>query len=228
MEQSNSLHEGVTLYNQKKYSDALAFFLGLPEDSSIDNIELAYYIGLCHAKLERYDDALLYLEQVVTSGKSLDRILQCRFLLAVIYAISGRRRLANFELEKLLETGYKTASVYAAIAFVSWEQKDTQKCLEYYKKSLEADEDNISALNGLGYVLATQDKDLTQALGYCKKAVEYSPDSGACLDSLGYVYYKLGLYKEAKKYFKKAEKKLPDSEDVKEHLRLLEEVEHKR
>ena len=149
-------------------------------------------------------------------------------MLAVIYAISGRRRLATFELEKLLETGYKTASVYAAIAFVSWEQKDTERCLEYYKKSLETDADNISALNGLGYVLATQDRDLTQALGYCKKAVEYSPESPSCLDSLGYVYYKLGLYKEAKKYFKKAEKKLPDNEDVKGHLRLLEEVEHKR
>ena len=138
MEQNNRLHEGVTLYNQKKYSDALAFFLGLPEDSSIDNIELAYFIGLCHTKLQRYDDALLYLEQVVTSGKNIDRVLQCRFLLAVIYAISGRRRLANFELEKLLETGYKTASVYAAIAFVSWEQKDTERCLDYYKKSLES------------------------------------------------------------------------------------------
>ncbi|MBR5932951.1 MAG: tetratricopeptide repeat protein [Treponema sp.] len=228
MEQNNRLHEGVTLYNQKKYSDALAFFLGLPEDSSIDNIELAYFIGLCHTKLQRYDDALLYLEQVVTSGKNIDRVLQCRFLLAVIYAISGRRRLANFELEKLLETGYKTASVYAAIAFVSWEQKDTERCLDYYKKSLESDSENISALNGLGYVLATQDKDLTQALGFCKKAVEYSPDSGACLDSLGYVYYKLGLFKEAKKYLQKAEKKLPDSEEIKEHLRLLKEVEQKR
>ncbi|MBP5402897.1 MAG: tetratricopeptide repeat protein [Treponema sp.] len=228
MEQNNRLHEGVTLYNQKKYSDALAFFLGLPEDSSIDNIELAYFIGLCHTKLQRYDDALLYLEQVVTSGKNIDRVLQCRFLLAVIYAISGRRRLANFELEKLLETGYKTASVYAAIAFVSWEQKDTERCLDYYKKSLESDSENISALNGLGYVLATQDKDLTQALGFCKKAVEYSPDSGACLDSLGYVYYKLGLFKEAKKYLQKAEKKLPNSEEIKEHLRLLKEVEQKR
>ena len=38
MEQNNKLHEGVTLYNQKKYSDALAFFLGLPTDSDADKI----------------------------------------------------------------------------------------------------------------------------------------------------------------------------------------------
>ena len=135
MSDKNVLSEGIALYSQKSYKDALAFFLSLPEDSRADNIELAYYIGLCYAKLEHYDDALLYLEQVVTSGTNINRILQCRFLLAVIYAISGRRRLADFELNKLLETGYKTASVYAAIAFVRWEQKDTKKCLEYYKKS---------------------------------------------------------------------------------------------
>ena len=80
---SNVLQEGINLYNQKKYTESLAFFLGLPEDSSIDNIELAYFIGLCYAKMERYDDALLYLEQVVTSGTDINRTLQCRFLLAV-------------------------------------------------------------------------------------------------------------------------------------------------
>ncbi|MBQ0002960.1 MAG: tetratricopeptide repeat protein [Treponema sp.] len=226
MADNNLLKEGIALYNQNKFSDSLAFFLGLPEDPSIDNIELAYFIGLCYAKLNRYDDALLYLEQVVTSGTSIDRVLQCRFLLAVIYALSGRRRLADFELNKLLETGYKTASVYAAIAFVSWEQKDTDKCLEYYRKSLEVDPENSTALNGLGYVLATENRDLTQALGFCKKAVDYNPESGACLDSLGLVYYRLGLYKEARKYLKKAEKKLPDNEEIKEHMKLLDEVDH--
>ena len=149
-------------------------------------------------------------------------------MLAVIYALSGRRRLADFELNKLLETGYKTASVYACIAYVSWEQKDTEKCLEYYRKSLETDPENSTALNGLGYVLATQDKDLTQALGYCKKAVDYNPESAACLDSLGVVYYKLGLYKEARKYLTKADSIMPGNPDIIEHLRLLDEVEHKR
>ena len=62
----------------------------------------------------------------------------------------------------------------------------------------------------------------------CKKAVDYNPESGACLDSLGWVYYKLGLYKEARKYLKKAEKKLPDNSEIIEHLKLLDEAEHIR
>ena len=55
---SNNLKEGIKLYQSRKYSDALAFFLALPPDSS-DNIELAYFIGLCYSRLNKYDEALL-------------------------------------------------------------------------------------------------------------------------------------------------------------------------
>ena len=219
--QNNILEPGIRMYSMKDYANSLAFFLSLPSDSEADKVEIAYYLGLCYAKLEKYDDALMFLEQVVTSGSQLERVLQCRFLLAVIYAISGRKRLADFELNKLLETGYMTASVYAAIAFVAWEQKDTDKCLSYYEKSLKTDPDNISSLNGLGYVLACEEKDLTRALSLCKQAVKVAPKSAACLDSLGWVYYKLGLYNDALQYLQQAEQIDTDSIEIANHIKTV-------
>ena len=217
----NVLLQGIQFYKDKQYSDALAFFLALPADCGADKMEIAYYLGLCFAKLEKYEDALLYLEQVVTSGTNIDRVLQCRYLLAIIYALSGRKRLADFELNKLLETGYKSASVCASIAYIAWEQNDTAKCLDYYEKSLKRDPDNVTSLNGLGYVLACQDKDLTKALSLCKKAVDSSPNSAACLDSLGWVYYKLGLFEDAKKYRSKAIALDKDNSVIEEHIKLV-------
>ena len=219
MGDTNILFQGIDLYNQKKYSDALAFFLALPEDSGLDSQEIAYYLGLCYTKLKRYEDALLYLEQVVTGGGQIERVLQCRFILAVIYTKSKRKRLASFELNKLLESGYKPASVYASMAFIAWEQQEIDVALSYYEKSLELDENNVTSLNGLGYVLATENRDLTKALSCCKKAVQNSPDSAACLDSLGYVYYKLGLLKDARKYLEMAEQIDNDNEIIAEHIR---------
>lgn len=219
MGDTNILFQGIDLYNQKKYSDALAFFLALPEDSGLDSQEIAYYLGLCYTKLKRYEDALLYLEQVVTGGGQLERVLQCRFILAVIYTKSKRKRLASFELNKLLESGYKPASVYASMAFIAWEQQEIDVALSYYEKSLELDENNVTSLNGLGYVLATENRDLTKAFSCCKKAVQNSPDSAACLDSLGYVYYKLGLLKDARKYLEMAEQIDNDNEIIAEHIR---------
>ena len=217
----NILSKGIAHYKKGEYTDALAFFLALPADCGADKLDTAYYLGLCYSKLHKYDDALLYLEQVVTSGTHLERTLQCRFLLAVIYAISGRKRLADFELGKLMETGYMAPSVYAAIAFGAWEQNDTEKCLDYYEQSLKQDKHNITALNGLGYVLACQDKDLSRALTLCKQAVDYAPESAACLDSLGWVYYKLGLFEDARKYLYQAAELDKNNEIIAEHINLL-------
>ena len=221
MQNDDVLAEGKSLYRQKEYSQALAFFLALPSETSADRIEIAYYLGLCYAKLEKYDDALLFLEQVVTSGADIERVWQCRFILAVIYVISGRRRLADFELNKLLETGYMTSSVYAAIAFVAWQQQDVNKCIEYYEKSLKTDDENISSLNGLGYVLACQEKDLTRDLSLCKQDVKIAPKSAACLDSLGWVYYKMGLYKDALQYLNDAEQIAPDNVEIANHIKSV-------
>ncbi|MCI5645476.1 MAG: tetratricopeptide repeat protein [Treponema porcinum] len=221
MPDSNVLSQGIEFYNQKKYSDALTFFLTLSSETGADSLDVAYYLGLCYAKLSRYEDSLLYLEQVVTAGKDEDRVLQCRLILAVIYSLSGRKRLAAFELNKLLEAEYKPASVYAALAFVAWEQSDTEKCLDYYEKSLDADPENVTALNGMGYVLACEDKDLTKALSFCKKAVKASPNSAACLDSLGWVYYKLGLYDDAKKYLEMAEAIDGNNEEIANHIKSV-------
>ena len=219
--QDRIISRGVSLYKEKSYEEALAFFVSLSADSGADKMETAYYLGLCYAKLGKYDDALVYLEQVVTTGGHLERVQQCRFLLAVIYALSGRKRLAEFELNKLLESDYMTASVYAAIAYVAWEQNDTEKCLSFYEKSLLKEPDNVTSLNGLGYVLACEDKDLTRALSLCKQAVNSAPDSAACLDSLGWVYYKLGLYNDSRKYLEQAEMLDRDNPIIAEHIELL-------
>ena len=222
MAENTILQEGIRLYNAKSYAEALTFFLSLPTDASVDSIETAYYIGLCYSQLERYEDAMLYLEQVVTSDMEQERVLQCRFLLAVIYCMSGRKRLAEFELQKLLETGYKQASVDAAMAFIAWQQKSVDKAIELYEKALSSDEDNVTALNGLGYVLACEERDLKRALSYCKKAQQLEPRSAACLDSLGWVYYKLGLRDDALNYLRQAAKLAGQNEEIAEHLRLAE------
>jgi tetratricopeptide (TPR) repeat protein len=215
------LAEGITLYKRRSYSDALAYFFSLPDDSGADSLELSYYIGLCYTRLERYDDALLYLEQVVTAGSNINRILQCRYLLAFIYVQTGRKKLAQFELNKLIDAGYRISSVYASLAYIAWQQDDGDTCVEFYRKSLANDPDNVTALNGIGYVLACQNKELTEALMYCKRALDKAPDSAACMDSLGWVYYKLGLMKEAEKFTRQAAARCKQNDEINGHLQQI-------
>jgi tetratricopeptide (TPR) repeat protein len=218
----NSLWQGIVLYNAGKYTQALASFLSeVPSQPETGNMAYAYYIGLCYMKLKQYEEALSYLELVVTAGENLEQMRQCRLLLGVVYSLTGRDRLADFELRKLLDSGYKTAAVYAALAYTAWTQEKTNECISYYELALSKEQTNLTAMNGLGYVLASMGKDLTVALKLCRKAVETAPKSPACLDSLGWVYYKMGMIGEAKKYVERAKKIDGASKEIAAHYEAV-------
>lgn len=229
-----SLAQGVNLYNQKRYKEALNFFLsvmaneddGEVEPSKAWRMELSYYLGLCYERTGQSEDALEYLEDVVNDSDTTEaRRQQCMFILAVIYAKTNRTNLATYELNKLIDSGYKIANVYSALAFIAYENFDIDKCKEYYEMALSESSDCSTALNGLGYVLSEDGGNLSKALSYCKKATELSP-SFATFDSLGWVYHKLGMESEAHAQLSKALMLCPPSEtksrtQIKQHLQQV-------
>ena len=218
-----TLHEGVRLYRLKRWDKALVELLGVNTDhfSSEENVELAYYLGLCYTKLERYDDALLYLEQVVTSGQDLLRIYQCRMTLAYIYVITKRSKMAEFELKRLANNGFESAQLYTTLAYAAWAQKHFKQAVDYYEKALELDGNNATALNGLGFVLVDTDIDLLRGLRCCKKAVDLKPQNAAYQDSLGWAYFKNGELLEARTWLRRALDAAPGQKEIKEHFRTI-------
>ncbi len=215
---ANNMKEGIRLYRTDKYSEALVSFLSVPTGNADSNLELAYFIGLCYARLVRYDDALVYLEQVVTADTDLARVYQCRMVLSVIYAMTGRTRLAEFELRKLIDAGYESPQVFCSLAYLAFEHTHVEEAIEWYEKAIALDGKNQTALNGLGFVLADEGRDLTRALTMCKRAIDIEGENPAYLDSLGWVYYKLGLDVEAKNYTRRAREKAPDNRVIGAHL----------
>ena len=220
---TGALSEGIRLYRLKRWELALAELLRVKTDrfSPEDNIELAYYLGLCYTKMERYDDAMLYLEQVVTSGQDLLRIYQCRMTLAYIYVITKRSKMAEFELKRLANGGFESAQLFSTLAYAAWSQKRYKQAVEYYEKALDVDEKSATALNGLGYVLADADIDPIRGLRCCKKAVDMRPQNAAYLDSLGWAYYKNGEFLESRTWLRRALEAAPGEKLIKEHLRTV-------
>ncbi len=215
---ADSMKDGIRQYRSAQYEDALVSLLAVPAGNPETNHELAYYIGLCYARLKRHDDALVYLEQVVTADTDLARVYQCRMVLSIVYTLTGRTRLADFELRKLIDAGYESPQVFCSLGYIAYEQSDAESAVDWYEKALSLDAENSTALNGLGYVLADSGRDLTRALTMCKKAVDIQPDNAAYLDSLGWVYYKLGLDAEARTYTRRAREKAPDNRVIGVHL----------
>lgn len=82
---------------------------------------------------------------------------------------------------------------------------------------LTIDPDNVSALNGLGYFLATRTDRYDEALALIEKALAIRPQDAAIIDSMGWVSFKLGRLDEALAYLRKAFAIFPDPE-VAAHL----------
>ena len=218
-----TLGEGIRLYRLKRWEPALEELLGVNTErfSPQENTELAYYLGLCYTKLERYDDALLYLEQVVTSGQDPLRMYQCRMTLAYIYVVTRRSKMAEFELKRLSNNGFESTQLYTTLAYAAWAQKHFKQAVEYYEKALDLDENNATALNGLGYVLVDTDTDLIRGLKCCKKAVDLKPQNPAYLDSLGWAYFKNGELIESRTWMRRALEAAPQQKEIKEHFKII-------
>lgn len=197
------MNEGIRLYRQKKYRQALDLFLSAQVEEA-DQATLSYYIGLCYAHLDKHDEALLYLEQVVNSDIGFLHIYQSRMIMGYIYAISGRYRLAEFELNRLLEDGYESAKVYAALAYAVYAQGKTAPAIANLEKALKIDPDNANACNSLGFILAENNIQLDLALEHCQKAVTRYPENASYLDSLALVHRRLGNLQRSKELYEKA------------------------
>lgn len=222
---TDGLREAKRLYDSGKIDPALTVLLSA-EAGEGEMGEFAYYLGLCYARLGRYDDALLYLEQVVGSESDEYRVRQCRFALAYIYAVTGRCPLAEYELNKLLGSGTEDARVYSALGFAAYEQGRIDDALDYYDKALEQDPENASALNSAGYILANEGIDCKKALVYCRKALEASPNSAAYLDSIGWAFFRSGMVERARVYLERAAQRDPSAEIIQDHYRTVTEVSH--
>lgn len=187
-----------------------------------NQLEIAYLFGICHARLGDWDNALLYLEQVVTGGLDHARDSQCRMALAYVYSVTGRHRLAEYELERLRESGYESVQVYAFLGYSAWAMDRFEEGLRWYGKALELDPENANALNGMGYLLACEGKDGARALTHCRKAVDKVPDNPAYRDSLAWAYFKLGFFDEAKDHIGRALALAPSAAEIREHARAIE------
>ncbi|MDR0442751.1 MAG: tetratricopeptide repeat protein [Treponema sp.] len=220
---SDKFLDGIRLYRGKHFDKALKVFLSketkdLTED---ERMELTYYLGLCYTKLKQYDEALNFLEQVVTTGNNIYRIFQCRMMLAYVYVVTRRIKMAEFELKKLQSSGFESPMLYNTLAYAAWTQKQNKNAIELYEKALEIDSNNLTAMNSMGFILADTRLDVMRGLRLCKKAVDSKPQSAAYLDSLGWAYYRSGELIEARTWLRRALDIAPGEPEIQKHFETV-------
>ena len=89
------------------------------------------------------------------------------------------------------------------------------------KKLIKQEPNNAQAYNALGYTWANNNMRLKEAHEYIDEALSLEPNDAAILDSKGWILFRLGSYKKAEPYFKRALKYSDDSEIVSHFVQVL-------
>jgi tetratricopeptide (TPR) repeat protein len=133
---------------------------------------------------------------------------------------SGDKSAGIAVLESAVKTFPKDTNVLFTLADVyadAGRSTDAEKSL---RQLLTAEPNNASALNYLGYLLASRGErdQLDEAVRLVQKALEAEPENGAYLDSLGWAFFRKGDLDNAEKYLLSAAQKMPENSEVQDHL----------
>jgi Tfp pilus assembly protein PilF len=96
---------------------------------------------------------------------------------------------------------------------------DDSAAIRNYRKVVEAEPDNVVALNNLAYLLSNRSEDLDIALKFAQRAKELARNDGITDDTLGWVLCRKQLYRQAVPYLEHAVAKRPNAK-VRYHLAI--------
>jgi len=122
------------------------------------------------------------------------------------------------EIEKLAASDEEKESLHFSRGEMYERTKMYDSAEAEFRKVLELNPDNASALNYLGYMLADRGVKLEESSQMIRKALDQEPDNGAFLDSMGWVYYQLGKLDEAEGLLVKAVELTGEDPTVHDHL----------
>jgi tetratricopeptide (TPR) repeat protein len=132
----------------------------------------------------------------------------------------------NFtEMGKALDAAEKLSTTdedRANVTFMRGEMYERQKKYDLaekeFRRVVDQDGKNASALNYLGYMLADQGLRLQEASGYIERAVALEPNNYAFLDSLGWVYFRMNRLDDAETQLRRSVQIMSKDPTIHDHL----------
>ena len=122
------------------------------------------------------------------------------------------------EAEKLSTNNQDKETIYFMRGAMFERMKDHAQAEAQFRKVLELNPENASALNYLGYMFADRNERLDEAQKLVGRALELDPGNGAYLDSLAWVYYRQNKLPDAENLLIQALDKIGNDPTVHDHL----------
>ncbi len=163
------------------------------------------------------DDAVAELRKMLDGKSDLDTYLE----IAETYQKGHNYAEAAKALdaaEKLAKDEKSRTSVYFNRGALYERQKKFELAEKEFRKVIDTDPKNASALNYLGYMLADENVRLAEAQDYIKRAVDLEPGNYAFLDSLGWVYFRMNRLDDAEQQLSRSLRLMGNDPTIHDHL----------
>ena len=193
---------GTVYFNDEVYDQAQKYYLdAIARDST--NFISWYQLVFTDAELNNVDSLYkhsstamrFYPEQpIFYMFNGLSLIDMKRYEEAIKILERGRLMSADKKL---------TSSFDTYIADVYHELGNKEKMYEQYDRVLKNDPENVYVLNNYAYFLSLDNERLEDALKMSALTIEKEPKNVTYIDTYAWVLYKLGRYKDAKKWMEK-------------------------
>jgi tetratricopeptide (TPR) repeat protein len=170
---------------------------------------LQYLLGEWLLQASRRGDARVAFSAALQNSPEF---LGAKLKLADIDVAEGKLDAARQRLIPIAAT--KDGKAPAELALGTMEERpggDAQAAIAHYRKVLEAEPNNLMALNNLSYHLANDAKQFDEALKFAQQAKELAPKDPSVDDTIGWAYYNKGLYEDAVTHLKEAVTEQPSA-----------------
>jgi tetratricopeptide (TPR) repeat protein len=177
-------------------------------------------------------DAWVYMSGIFLGKNDFSKVVQIleaarkvvpqdfrvNFFLGFAYSRLGRNIDAIRVLEQARQINPKDVDAIAQLALVYDGMKKFEDSDRLYEEALQLDSSKSLILNNFAYSLSERGLQLDRAYRMADRAVEAEPENTSYLDTMGWILFKLGRYREAESFVKKAIAKGEASAVVYEHL----------
>ena len=178
---------------------------------------LQYLLGEVYLARREMDQAeTAYLKAVELEPRLMGAYVQ----LGNLYAAQGKDDQALAKLNEALKVNPKNVVALMLSGVIYGRKGDIAKAQEAYEKALELNPRFAPAANNLAWLYSEYGGDKEKALQLAQKAKGLAPDDPRISDTLGWILYKRGVYKRALSLLKESADKLPENEEVQQHLRM--------
>jgi tetratricopeptide (TPR) repeat protein len=183
-----------------------------PEDNLVRSVQASLNADLGH-----YDEAIAETKKLL-GGK--DDLSTWKALAEIYEKAKNFTEMGNAldQAEKLAASKDDRVDIEFLRGAMDERVKKYDSAEAQFRKVLQMDPDNASAMNYLGYMFADQNVRLDEAEKLINKALEADPNNGAYMDSLGWVYYRMKRLPEAEEQLRRALQKLSRDATVHDHL----------